>query len=299
MKVNYPKEAGIYKLTCINNGKIYIGKSVNIYNRLGDHRRCAKKTKGDYYFENALIKHGWDSFTVEILEIIDNFDKLKDKEILLDKESRYIEEFNSTDKSKGYNVCKYSTDGTGIPKPPCSEEHKLKISLSKKGKSNGPHTEESIEKMRQSKLGRKRPEFSEEWKQNIGKGHLGMVMSDESKEKISLASRGKPKSKEAVEKMRQSLIGRTHSDETKEKMSRSQQGKTHTEEVKERLRQINLGRKMTSEDKEKMSNAQKGNTNRLGKSFSEESKKKMRESRLAYIAKQKLIREELENITNE
>ena len=33
-KVYGPKKTGIYKLTCNINNKIYIGKSVNIYNML-------------------------------------------------------------------------------------------------------------------------------------------------------------------------------------------------------------------------------------------------------------------------
>lgn len=36
----YPKAAGIYKLTCDNNGKIYIGKSINIRKRLESHKNC-------------------------------------------------------------------------------------------------------------------------------------------------------------------------------------------------------------------------------------------------------------------
>ena len=92
-KQKYPKGAGIYKLTCIRNGKVYIGKSVNMYFRLSCHKSCEKKTKGRYYFENAIIKYGWDSFNVEILESIDNFDKKNDNIELLEKESFYIQLF--------------------------------------------------------------------------------------------------------------------------------------------------------------------------------------------------------------
>lgn len=263
IKHNYPKKAGVYKLTCLVNDKIYIGKSVNLYDRIRGHKRCAKKAKGDFYFENALIKYGWESFKVEILEICENFNKKTDNVLLLIKESEYIEKFDSANKEKGYNICKYSNDSTGIPKAPFTTEHKLKISLSKKGISNGPHKKESIEKMSLAKLGKKRPEFSEEWKNNIGKGHLGMVMSEEAKEKISKAHKGKPKSKEAVEKSRQSNIGRVASKETKEKMSKSHLGVSHSDETKEKLRQINTGRKMSPEAKENM-----------------------RKARLAYIVKQ-------------
>lgn len=283
---NYPKCAGIYKFTCLNNGKIYIGESINLHGRIGDHRRSSEKEKGKCYFDNALIKYGWDSFNIEILEIFENFNKETDNDKLLDIESKYMEQFNSTDKNKGYNVCKYSMDSTGIPKPPRTETHRANMSLAKRGKSNGPHKKESIEKMSISKLGKKRPEFSEEWKQNIGKGHVGLVMSEEAKQKISLAHKGKPKSKESVEKMRQSLIGKKASDETKEKMSRSQRGKKLSEEHRQKLIQSNKERVITEETREKMRNSQKGKSNASGKR-SEESKQRMREARLAYLEKQK------------
>lgn len=269
-KSKYSKDAGIYKLTSKISNKVYIGKAVDLSNRLAQHKNSENlKVKPGFYIRNSIIKHGWDSFTVDILEIYENFDRDKDNFKLLERESYYIDLFDSTNRTKGYNICKFSNDRTGVK---CSEEHKKKISLahlgkpksresvermrlSKLGKSNGPHSMESIEKMSISKLGKKRPEFSEEWKQNIGKGHVGLVMSEEAKQKISLAHKGKPKSKESVEKMRQSLIGRKASDETKEKMSKSQKGRTHTDEVKEKLRQINTGRKMSLEARENMRKA--------------------------------------------
>lgn len=284
---NYPKSAGIYKFTCLINNKVYIGKSVNLYSRINDHRRCSKKERGNCYFENALIKYGWESFDVDILEVFEDFNKDQDNDRLLFIESEYIKLFNSSDKNKGYNVCKYSMDSTGIPKPPRSDTHRANMSIAKKGKLNGPHRKESIEKMSLSKLGKKRPEFSEEWKQNIGKGHVGLVMSEETREKISLAHKGKPKSKEAVEKMRQSLTGRKHSEETKKKMSESQKGRKLSEEHKQKLIQANKERVITEETREKMRNSQKGKSNASGKR-SEESKQRMRKSRLAYLEKQKL-----------
>lgn len=290
-KNEYPKSAGIYKFTCRDNGKIYIGKSVNLYNRIKNHKKCSHKTIGKCYFENALIKYGWSSFDVEILEIIENFDKKMDNKSLLFKESEYINKFDSTNKDKGYNVCKFSNDSTGISKPPRTDSHRRNISLAKRGVSNGPHTKESIEKMRLSKLGKKRPEFSKEWKENIGKGHRGLKMPEEAKQKISAAHKGRPKSKEAVEKMRQSLTGRTLSEEHVEKIRMGNIGKTHSEETKEHLRNINNGRKMSREAREKMSNAQKGNNNASGKR-SEETKQKMRASRLAFLEKQRKLNEQ-------
>jgi len=88
----YPTNAGIYKLTCSVNGKIYIGKAVNISSRMANHKYNGRKSIGRCFFENALIKYGWDSFNIEILEIFEDFDKNNDnhKLSIFQKEAEYI-----------------------------------------------------------------------------------------------------------------------------------------------------------------------------------------------------------------
>jgi group I intron endonuclease len=236
----YPKEAGIYKLTCVNNGKIYIGKTINIRYRMGDHRRTSKKIKGRYCIEHALIKHGWDSFTVEVLEIFENFDKTNDEhnDTLLEMEGRYLKLFDSTNRSVGYNTCKFSTDRTGVL---ASEETREKL-------RNRIYSEEYREKRRQSQLGKK--------------------LSEETKEKM----RNRRHSEETKSKMSVNRLGRKHSEESKRKMSIVRSGKPHSDEHKEKLRQSNFnrGKKLSKETREKMSKA------RLGRKLSEETKEKLR-----------------------
>jgi group I intron endonuclease len=182
-------KAGIYKLTCINNGKVYIGKAFNIRKRLYQH----KNSKVGHYLKNAIKKHGWESFDLEILESFRDFDKLKDNDFLLEREAYFIELFNSTNVDRGYNLCKYSNDGTG-----------------KK------HSEETKEKMRQCKLGKP---LSEEHKAKMRK-----PKSKETKAKMSMSQKGRLRSEETKEKMRKSQLGNTsnlgnpHTEESKEKM---------------------------------------------------------------------------------
>jgi group I intron endonuclease len=276
---NYPTVAGIYKLTCRDTGKIYVGKAINLFKRLKRHKNNENKLIGKCYFENVIKKYGWASFDVEILETFDNFDMKNDNLKILEKEANYIKLFDSTNPNIGYNLCKYSNDRTGVL---CSAETKLKISQankgkpksreaiekmrqSKLGKSNGPHTEETKERMRRAKLGKQRAPFTEEAIENMIRGQAKRApMSEETKNKISLSSKGKPKSREAVEKMRQTKIGSVASAETKEKMSLARRGKLRdlTEEAKESIRRSNRERIVTAETREKMRN-----------------------SRLAYIAK--------------
>lgn len=217
MKSNckYTTNAGIYKLTCKINGKIYIGKAVNIHNRLVRHRYSSENPQGKSCFENSMIKYGWDAFDVEILETVENFDKLKDNTPLLERESYYINLYKSTNKDVGYNICKYSTDRTGMKH---SEETKEKM--------RQPRSEITKEKMRQANLGKK---LSEDTKKKISESSSGRTFTEEHKENLRLAS---PK--------------RVFSVESKLKMSLANLGKKRSDESREKMRQAKLARKDNS-----------------------------------------------------
>lgn len=205
----YWKVSGVYKLACKNNGKVYIGKAVNIGRRLNDHKNSKKDGKGNCYFQHAILKHGWESFNIEILEIFENFDKLNDNDKLLQRESYYIELFDSTNRDIGYNRCKFSSDNTGRVR---SEEHKQKL--------RHPRSEETKERIRQARLGKK--------------------TSDETKEKLRQANLGKKRSEDTKAKIGMKSLGRTHSDETKEKIRQSKLGKSHTYEHIENMKKAKL-----------------------------------------------------------
>lgn len=220
--MKYPKEAGIYKLTC-NNGKVYIGKSINIRQRFYAYKSLNKSSMGTYIY-NAILKHGWDSFTVEILETFKNFNKtkLEDRLMILDVETNYMKLFDSTNSDKGYNICEYSTDRTGIKS---SEETKEKIRLSLLGRK---HSEETKEKIRLGNLG--------------NTNFRGRSHSDETKEKISQIHMGHEHSVKTKEKLRQAQLGRKHSDEHIKKVKISKTGFKHSDETKEKMRLARLGK---------------------------------------------------------
>lgn len=134
----YPKAAGIYKLTCIVNNKIYIGKAIDIRKRFARHKQGHKQDNS--MIANAIRKHGWVSFKIEYLELFENFDK-QNNQLLLDLESKYIKEYNSTEKSVGYNYCEYSSDQTGIPR---SKETKEKLRLANLGKKHSLETKQLL-----------------------------------------------------------------------------------------------------------------------------------------------------------
>jgi group I intron endonuclease len=53
------KNPGIYKITNVTNNKCYIGSAVNVYNRLGDHRKELRKDRHcNKHFQNSWNKYG-------------------------------------------------------------------------------------------------------------------------------------------------------------------------------------------------------------------------------------------------
>ena len=268
MKRIYSQIAGIYKLTCVVNNKIYIGKANNLSSRLSAHKNTAKQKTVRYYLQHAILKYGWEAFTVEILETFKDFDRSNDthKQLILEREAHYIELFDSTNKDKGYNRCKYSTDNTGRK-----------------------HSEESKEKMRQAHLGRV---FSEEHRKNISLHRKGAKASEEAKLNMSLSRKGIPiseearkkrigqtRSEETKKKIGLASLGRKLSDEAKEKMRIAATGRTHTKETVDKILEKRKWYRPSEETKEKMSQSRMGNTNNLGKKRSEETKEKMRKAR--------------------
>ena len=132
-----------------------------------------------------------------------------------------------------------------------SEEAKMKMSESKKGKNNSMygkhHSEETKKNMSESKKGKNHPFY--------GKHH-----SDETKKNMSESKKGK----------NNPMYGKHHSDETKKNMSESKKGKNN----------FMYGKHHSEEAKQKMSESHKGkqagkNNPMYGKHHSEETKKKM------------------------
>lgn len=86
----------IYIIRNTVNEKVYIGQTkVSVDIRWKEHLRHAQY--GEQVINRAMKKYGIDKFYIETLEICD-------QSVIDEKEIYYIDLFNSTDKSKGYNV---------------------------------------------------------------------------------------------------------------------------------------------------------------------------------------------------
>lgn len=198
---------GIYKITNIKNGKVYIGSASKSFNtRWQQHRNALKR--GDHYNNHLQMswnKYGEDSFIFEVLEICD-------AENCIERENYNISLYNF---EILYNILPQAGSTLGAKR---TKETKDKISKSHIGKRASI---EAREKMRASKLGKK---LSEDHKMKISKTLSGRKKSDEFKDKISRIKKGNKYN-----------LGRKTSNETKDKISKANKNKTRNQEVCNKL----------------------------------------------------------------
>lgn len=114
------KDSGIYLIINAVNGKKYVGQSISVKRRKKEHLRSLKSgTHYNSYFQNSFNKYGADAFIFKVLEYCS-------KDSLTDRESYWIDTFNSADKSCGYNLMKV---GHSVVH---SKESRLKMSVTRR-----------------------------------------------------------------------------------------------------------------------------------------------------------------------
>ena len=161
---------GIYKIECLENGKVYIGLSINIENRWEKHCGELKNNKHkNKYMQRAWNKYGKENFTFEILEECES-NELSKKEIeFIEKYNSYNNGFNLTlggdGGTSGYKKSKESIEKTRLKLigKHLSIENRKNLSKSRMGKYKGidnsfygrHHSEETKEKIRNSQKPRR------------------------------------------------------------------------------------------------------------------------------------------------
>jgi hypothetical protein len=72
----------IYKATNKENGKIYVGQTVQpLHLRQLDHRKKSRDKRCKVGFPAAVRKYGWDAFSWEVIDTAETIEELNDKEI--------------------------------------------------------------------------------------------------------------------------------------------------------------------------------------------------------------------------
>lgn len=89
---------GIYKITNTENGKVYIGQSIDINKRFKEHKRSLRKGEHENYrLQDDWNVYGEDAFSFEIIQ------KCRSSN-LNEIEKHLIGEYNSTSEENGYNI---------------------------------------------------------------------------------------------------------------------------------------------------------------------------------------------------
>lgn len=150
----------VYKITNKVTNKIYIGITNQGSGARYRHHWYESRIGEPSPIHRSMAKYGEDNFTLEIIDFADTYDELKEKE------KYWIKQYNSTDKSIGYNLTE-GGDGTFGRK----------------------HSEDTKEKIRQKALGRK---VSEETKRKMSETRLGKC-SDKQREHLLKLTVGQSK----------------------------------------------------------------------------------------------------------
>lgn len=181
----------VYIHTC-PNGKKYVGITVRKPER--------RWRNGDGYYNNkhftsAIQKYGWDNIEHEFFETAST-------ELMYFWERILIYHYKSNNNKYGYNKTTGGEAPNGLKH---SDDTKLKMSLSRKGKKMPPRSEEVRKHYAEAQIGKK---LSEEHKRKISeslKGRpcptKGRPLLDEHKRKLSIIGKGRPLSDEHKRKL--------------------------------------------------------------------------------------------------
>ena len=144
--------AGIYAIRNKLNGKVYIGYTVDFDMRKSTHwhNLCNDKGVPNKHLQSAWNKYGEESFEFEIIEEVNDLSNIEKIE------QAYIEEWETNKREKGYNKRIESRSNLGIV---WDSETRARMSESHSG----------------DKCYWWGREFTEEHKQNISDGRLGIT----------------------------------------------------------------------------------------------------------------------------
>lgn len=210
----------------ITNTVRYVGKTINLRRRIRDH--CTRCNKNVTHLNSWLLglKNNGLKPEVFVVDEVDNDDWIF-------WEQHYISLF----KSWGFKLLNMTIGGDN---PPINKRKGYK------------HSEESRKRMSASRIG--------------NKNGLGKKRSEETRQKLSLALKGKvphnkgiPHSEETrrkiglVHKGNKYTLGFKYSDESKKKMSKSRMGIKLSEETKKRMSVAKTGVVMDQQTRDKIS----------------------------------------------
>jgi group I intron endonuclease len=215
-----PTTPGIYKITCMVNGKFYIGSAVNLSERK-HHHFCHLKLNNhkNPKLQRSWNKYGEDAFAFEVLELV------LIPDLLTAREQYWFDTLNPFGK-RGFNIAPIAGSNLGKRHTHETREKLRQIHLGMK------HTPETVEKMRQANLGKKLTSEQVEKRK-------GRVVSEETRAKL----RGRKWTPE----QRANLKAIKSTPEARERNRQAQLGKKLSPETRAKVGEKSRGRKMSPE----------------------------------------------------
>ncbi len=188
-------KSGIYKITCLVNGKIYIGSTFNLSSRRAVHFSALKNKKHvNRHLQNAYNKYGGENFTFEYLEHVSKL-RGESKGQFGSRLTEVIEQyyldtllFASENDNRfyelGYNLRRKAHSNAGIK---CKESVKKTLSVFWTGKKKGPRTEEHTRNLSLALVGKRKGNRSQ-----AAKDHLSRIRKGEGNPMFGKPSRRRP-----------------------------------------------------------------------------------------------------------
>jgi hypothetical protein len=204
----------------------YIGKTYKgIKNRKNQHVAHAK-------YGHVGHKHAWIRILIELG--LEPLVVALEENVLVDNAKEREQYWVSYAKSNGWPLTNMTSGGEGAPR--VSKDTAKNISIALKG----------------------RP-FSDSHKAALKAARAKYPpMSQETKDKIAAANRGKPMHPNVKKVFPKYWVGKKHSAEHRDKVATAKTGLTLSDQTKDKIRQKALGRKIDEATKQKIGAAQKG-----------------------------------------
>ena len=208
---------GIYSITNTKNGKRYIGSSVNIEKRWGDHvSNLRAKKHHSRHLQLAWNKYGEQVFRFELVAACDRGE-------LIDQEQFWIDAFQTADGRHGYNIRWKADSNLGVE---ISAESRAKLSVSLRKAFSTPEARAKMSASMREVSARpgvrenRSASMKREWSNPDAKARRLSIIRE-------VASRPEIRAKRTA-----ALLGHECSSETRAKISKSLMGHEASEKAK-------------------------------------------------------------------
>ncbi|MCY1172719.1 group I intron endonuclease [compost metagenome] len=186
----------VYLIRNAVTGKCYVGQTRRtLQQRFYSHKKVVGKANACKALSDAMLKHGPENFTIELLCTCTSQADMDNMEIQMIAEL-------GTFSPGGYNLTRggggksgYKHSAESIEKmasthrgKPLTDEHKKKVSASLVGNTRAlgmKHSDETRRKISERGTGRKRAPFSAEHREKIAASRRGTKASDAARQKMS------------------------------------------------------------------------------------------------------------------